>query len=448
MSRRGYMSRAVLRQVARILVVAGLTVMGPWLASPVVARPADSPPVPALPPVGRAVFRQANYVGWSANESPSAPPGFVVQKFAGELDHPRWLLVLPSGDVLVSQARTEKLGGMSADVIAALTKQGVLGKSPNNIILIRWSGNSATQTEFLSGLSQPFGMALVGKYLYVANTDALVRYLFAAGDARIDSEPEKILDIPSGEQTRHWNNHWTRNVIVSPDGRKLYLSVGAATNVNEQGIDHPERAAIWELNADGSGKRLFATGLRNPVGMDFDPATGDLWTTVNERDGLGEDVPPDFLTRVVDGAFYGWPYVYFGTYPDPTHAKLNPERVAEAQETARVPDLALGAHSVPLGLLFYRGQQFPDKYRNGAFVVRRGGVARAELLGFDVIFVPFADGAPSGEIEPFLRGFIEDPDKVTVRGRPVGLAMLPDGSLLVTDDAAGVIWRVTYTKKD
>lgn len=442
------MSKGVTRRVARIWVAASLATVVPWSASSVVARPADSPPVPALPPVGRVVFRQATVVGWAENESPSAPPGFVVQKFAGQLDHPRWLLVLPNGDVLVSQARTEKLGGMSADVIDTLTKQGVLGMSPNNVILIRRSENSATQTEFLSGLSQPFGMALVGNYLYVANTDALVRYLFSAGATRIDSEPEKILDIPSGEQTSHWNNHWTRNVVASPDGRKLYLSVGAATNVNAQGIEHPERAAIWELNADGSGKRLFATGLRNPVGMDFDPTTGALWTTVNERDGLGEDVPPDFLTRVVEGEFYGWPYVYFGTYPDPTHARLNPERVAESQETARVPDLALGAHSVPLGLLFYRGQQFPQKYRNGAFVARRGGVARADFLGFDVIFVPFADGAPSGEIEPFLHGFIADPDTGTVRGRPVGLAMLPDGSLLVTDDAAHVIWRVTYSATD
>jgi glucose/arabinose dehydrogenase len=232
---------------------------------------------------------------------------------------------------------------------------------------------------------------------------------------------------------------------VSPDRKKLYLSVGAATNVNAKGIDHPERAAIWELNPDGSDKRLYATGLRNPVGMVNDPFTGDLWATVNERDGLGEDVPPDFLTRVVDGAFYGWPYVYFGTYPDPTHARLNPERVAAAQKTARVPDLALGAHSVPLGLLFYRGQQFPDKYRRGAFVARRGGVSRARLRGFDVVFVPFANGDPVGEIEPFLSGFIEDYDQGTVHGRPVGLAMLPDGSLLVADDAGNTIWRVAYS---
>lgn len=439
---------AVFRTVKRTLFACVCIAAVAWFGALAIARPAGSPPVPDLPPLGQVVFRQATMLGWSENERPSAPPGFAVQKFADNLDHPRWLLVLPNGDTLVAQARTERLGGMSAEVIDALTRQGVLGASPNNIILIRSSETGTMQTEFLAGLSQPFGMALFDNHLYVANTDSLVRYRYPDGATRIDSVPEKLLDVPAGEQTNHWNNHWTRNVVVRPDGKKLYLSVGAATNVNANGSDHPERAAIWELNPDGSGKRLYATGLRNPVGMDFDTFTGDLWTTVNERDGLGEDVPPDFLTRVVDGEFYGWPYVYFGTYPDPTHTELNPDKVAESQETARVPDLALGAHSVPLGLLFYRGQQFPERYRNGAFVARRGGVARSELLGFDVIFVPFANGAPSGVIEPFLTGFIEDPEKGTVHGRPVGLAMLPDGSLLVTDDAAHVIWRVSYSATD
>jgi glucose/arabinose dehydrogenase len=414
------------------------------LAPVAMPRSADGPLVPDLPPVSQGVFRQPVIIGWSANEAPKAPPGFVVEKFAGNLKFPRWLLVLPNGDVLVSQARTETLGGISPDLTKALTRQGVLGTSPNTIILLRQTDDGLMRSTFLGGLSQPFGMLLLGDYIYVANTDALVRYRYHRGARQIDSPPEQLLEIPSGEQTSYWNNHWTRNLIVSPDHTKLYLSVGAATNVNEKGVDHPERAAIWELNPDGSGKRLYATGLRNPVGMDTDPFTGELWATVNERDGLGEDVPPDFLTRVVDGAFYGWPYVYFGTYPDPTHARLNPKQVAEAQKTARVPDLALGAHSVPLGLLFYRGNQFPEKYRRGAFVARRGGESRVRLLGFDVVFVPFADGAPVGVVEPFLTGFIEDYDQGTVHGRPVGLAMLPDGSLLVSDDTANIIWRVSH----
>lgn len=436
----GYIAATVFRRLLVTSIVGCL-----WFGSSAAARPAGSPPVPELPPPGQVVFRQAQYIGWGDDEAPVAPPGFSVQRFAVNLDHPRWMLVLPTGDVLVSQSRTEKLGGMSADVIAALTAQGVLGESPNNIVIIRQSGQGVVQSVFLAGLEQPFGMALLDEYLYVANTDSLVRYRYETGASRIDAEPERLLEIPSGEQTNHWNNHWTRNVISRHDGKKLYLSVGAATNVNANGNDHPERAAIWELNPDGTGKRLFATGLRNPVGMDFDPSSGDLWTTVNERDGLGEDVPPDYLTRVVDGEFYGWPYVYFGTYPDPTHATLNPDRVTAAQKRARVPDIALGAHSVPLGLLFYRGQQFPEKYRRGAFVARRGGVARAQLLGFDVVFVPFSDGSPSGEIVPFLSGFIEDDDKGTVHGRPVGLATLRDGSLLVTDDAANIVWRISYS---
>jgi len=431
-------------QLFGILCAAGCLLLSPAAMS----RSVDGPPVPELPPLGQVVFRQADVIGWSDSQVPVAPPGFTVEKYAGNLNHPRWLLVLPNGDTLVSQARTETLGGMPPEVIEALTRQGVLGASPNNIVLLRETDEGLLRSTFLDGLNQPFGMVLFDNYLYVANTDGLVRYRYEPGATRIDSAAEKLLAIPSGEQTNYWNNHWTRNLIISPSHEKIYLSVGAATNVNEKGIDHPDRAAIWELNPDGSGKRLYATGLRNPVGMDFDPFTGDLWTTVNERDGLGEDVPPDFLTRIVDGAFYGWPYVYFGTYPDPTHARLNPERVAEAQEIARVPDLALGAHSVPLGLKFYRGNQFPKKYLRGAFIARRGGVARSRLLGFDVIFVPFSDGAPTGAIELFLTGFIEDYDQGTVHGRPVGLAILPDGSLLVADDTANIIWRVSYSGKN
>ena len=260
--------------------------------------------------------------------------------------------------------------------------------------------------------------------------------------------PVVITTLPTGERTSYWNNHWTRNLIYDDARNKLFLSIGAATNINADGNDHPERAAIWELNTDGSDQRIFASGLRNPVGMDISPHTGELWTTVNERDGLGENTPPDYLTRVIDGADYGWPYVYFGKYPDPTHVRKNPERVAEAQRLARVPDLALGAHTVPLGLLFYRGEQFPQRYRHGAFVVRRGGVSRANFLGLDVIYLPFENGLPTGRIEPFLTGFVADSQSGTVHGRPVGIAMWSDGSLLVTDDAGGIVWRISYAGED
>jgi glucose/arabinose dehydrogenase len=382
--------------------------------------------------------------GWSADGAPLAPPGFIVERFADGLESPRWLYVLPNNDVLVAQARTERMARFSDELNAELTRQGVFGKSPNNIILLRSTSTGVSRHRFIDGLNQPFGMVLVDGNLLVANTDALVRYPYQEGQTRIDTAPEKLLDIPAGKQSGGWNNHWTRNIVASPDRRSLYLSVGAATNIDKNGNEHPERAAIWRVDADGWRKSIFATGLRNPVGMDFDPVTGDLWATVNERDGLGEDVPPDYLTRVVEGAFYGWPYVYFGTYADPTHAKLHPDRVRTAQRSARVPDLAIGAHSVPLGLLFYRGNQFPEDYRHGAFVARRGGVSRARFVGIDVIFVSFERGQAE-HFAPFLTGFIADYDQGAVYGRPAGLAMLADGSLLVADDSAGIIWRVRFS---
>jgi glucose/arabinose dehydrogenase len=433
------------RPSIRVLAICVLTCCAPVSSVVTVASANDGPPVPALRPVGAAVFRQPIFIDWPDDGQPEAPAGFRVERFAAGLDNPRWPLVLPNGDVLVSQARTEKLGGIPSELTAELTGQGVLGPSPNNIVLLRQTGGGIDRHVLLDGQRQPFGMAFLDGYLYVANTDALLRFPYRVGQLRIEHEPEVLAKIPSGEQPGRWNNHWTRNLIVDVARDKLFLSVGSATDIDADGHAHPDRAAIWELNADGSGKRVYATGLRNPVGMDIEPDTGALWTTVNERDGLGEETPPDYLTRVVDGAFYGWPYVYFGTYPDPTHERKNPDRVRDAQRTARVPDLALGPHTVPLGILFYRGEQFPERYRHGAFVARRGGVSRTRFLGIDVVFLPFEDGVPTGRVEPFLTGFIADLDEGTVHGRPVGLAMLPDGSLLVTDDAANVIWRVAYS---
>lgn len=431
-------AKTTLRAIAISLTV------GAALADAPVSHQADGPDVPELPPPGPAVFRQPIAVGWPTGVSPSAPPGFVVERFAENLDNPRWLYVLPNDDVLVAQARTESIGGIPDDLMKQLREQGLFGESPNNIVLLRRMDKGVVKYPFIDGLNQPFGMALIDGSLLVANTNAILRFPYRDGQTRIESVPEKMVDIPAGEQSGQWNNHWTRNLAVSPDGSALYLSVGAATNVAENGSEHPERAAIWRMDADGGSKALFATGLRNPVGMDFDPVTGDLWATVNERDGLGEEVPPDYLTRIVDGAFYGWPYVYFGTYADPTQARLNPQRVRAAQETARVPDLALGAHSVPLGLLFYRGPQFPERYRRGAFVARRGGVSRARFVGVDVVFVTFDRGSPRS-VDSFLTGFVADYDQGTVHGRPVGLAMMADGSLLVADDSAGVIWRVRFS---
>ena len=408
------------------------------LAAPCGADTPASPPVPELPPPGPPVFRLPQLIPWPAGAGPVVPAGFRVERFASDLDNPRWLHVLSNGDVLVAQARTESMSGMPPEVVALLTRQGVLGPSANSIVLLRRTSGGVERHLLLDNLNQPFGMLAHGGYLYVANTDGLVRFPFRVGDTRISTPAERVIDLPAGR----YNNHWTRNVMATPDGSRLLVTVGAGTNVNEEGVDPPDRAAIWEIRPDGSGKRLLATGLRNPVGLAYEPVTGSLWVTVNERDGLGEDVPPDYLTRVVDGAFYGWPFVYFGKYVDPIQKKLNPAAVETAQKKARVPDLALGAHSVPLGLHFYRGSAFPERYRRGAFVARRGGGSRAVFIGFDVVFVPFKDGSPAAPAEPFLTGFIANNERAQVHGRPVGLAELPDGSLLVADDAGNTVWRI------
>lgn len=415
-------------------------VAGCLIAAGALARPADSPPVPELPSPGVSAFRLPTIVPRPTGSLPVAPDGFVVEPWAGPLDAPRKLLVLPNGDVLVAQARTERMGGMADEVVAMLAERGILGPSPNQITLVRETPQGTVALPLLEGLNQPFGLLLHEGWLYVANTDSLVRVRYTPGHDQVQGTPEKILALPAQAP----NNHWTRNLALAADGRSLLVTIGAATNANEDGSEPPDRAAIWLVNPESGTHELLATGLRNPVGLDFDPASGVLWTTVNERDGLGEEVPPDYLTAVVPGADYGWPWVYFGSYPDPVLNARDPRRVAAAAASARVPDLALDAHSVPLGLRFYRGDVFPPRYRGGAFVARRGSVGRSELRGYDVLYIPFADGRPSGPPEPFLTGFIADPAAGTVYGRPVYVAETTDGALLLSDDAAGMIWRVRY----
>jgi glucose/arabinose dehydrogenase len=312
-----------------------------------------------------------------------------------------------------------------------------LGDSANRITLLRDAdghGIPEIRETFLEGLNQPFGMALRGDDLYVGNTDGVLVFPYRAGQTRIEAEGRKILELPAGG----YNNHWTRNVRVGPDGTKLYVTVGSASNVGEYGMDEEERrAAILEINLDGSGERIFASGLRNPVGLDWEPETGVMWTAVNERDELGDELVPDYLTSVREGGFYGWPYAYFGQIEDPRRGE-RPDLVAKSL----VPDLALGSHTASLGLMFYRGRAFPQRYRGGAFIGQHGSWNRSELSGYKVVFVPFAHGRPSGPMEDFLTGFMADPSKSEVHGRPCGVIELPDGSILVADDAGDTIWRV------
>lgn len=391
---------------------------------------AGTGPNPDLPPPAatESATKFADVIGWSKGRMPTAPSGFAVTLYASDLKHPRWLYVLPNGDVLVAESNTERAGGL-------------LGRSADRITLLRdadGDGRPEQRGTFLADLDQPLGMLLLGDRFYVANTNGLLRYRYRQGMMRIEEQGQKILDLPAGG----YNNHWTRNVVASPDSSKLYVSVGSGTNVDEEGVDRKDerRAAILELNPDGSGMRVFASGLRNPVGLDWAPGTTDLWTVVNERDGLGDDLVPDYLTRVREGAFYGWPYSYFGQHVDPRHQGERSNLVAKAVK----PDFALGAHTASLGLVFYDGDRFPERYRGGAFIGQHGSWNRSHFAGYKVAFVPFENGRPSGPLEDFLTGFIAHEGAGKVYGRPVGLAVLKDGSLLVADDESDRIWRVAH----
>ena len=370
-------------------------------------------------------------------------PGQLIdpkEQLAAELQSPRWLYVLPNNDVLIAQASTEKPAKIDPATLEAMRKARIVGPSPNQITLLRdgdGDGRFETREVFLTGLRQPFGMVLLKDHLYVANTDSLIRYPYAANVKRITAPGEKVVELPAGG----YNNHWTRNVVSSPKQDKLYITVGSQTNVDEEGLDakQPHRAAILECNPDGSGLRIFASGLRNPNGMDW--VEGALWTVVNERDLLGDDLVPDFLTSVRDAGFYGWPYAYFGQNEDPRHKGKRHDLVSKAL----VPDVAVGAHTASLGLLFYKSKSFPSRFRGGAFIGQHGSWNRSKFSGYRVAFVPFKNGQPSGEIEDFVTGFIASEERKEVYGRPVGLAVLADGALLIAEDAGGRIWRVRYT---
>jgi glucose/arabinose dehydrogenase len=416
-----------------LLVAANLVVMTGILAS-------QQLPAPSSPGI-----KFSKVIGWPAGRTPTAPPGFDVAAFAAGLDNPRWLYVLPNGDVLVAEAKTERIAGdVPAELMEGLRTSGMLGKSANRITVLRdadHDGKAEVRQIFLSGLNQPFGMVLLGRAFYVANTDAVMRFEYDTGVTSLSSAGRKVLDLPAGG----YNNHWTRNIISNRAGTKLYVSVGSQTNVDEEGLDAKDarRAAILECNPDGTAARVFASGLRNPNGMDWAPDGNTLWTVVNERDMLGDDVPPDYLTSVRAGAFYGWPYSYFGRNEDPRHKGKRPDLVAKAV----VPDYPLGAHTASLGLAFYRGTAFPDAYRHGAFVGQRGSWNRSAFSGYKVLFVPFKDGRPVGDAKDFLTGFIANEQTSEVYGRPVGVAVMPDGSLLVADDAGGTVWRVSAGRR-
>ena len=383
-------------------------------------------------------FKVPKAVGWADGAAPTAAPGLKVKTFAAGLDHPRWMLVLPNGDVLVAEtaAPPRKGGGIRGWIESwMMSRAGANVPSANRITLLRDSdgdGVADQRSVLLSGLNSPFGMALVGGQLYVADNDALLRFPFTPGQTHIAAKPVKVLRLPAG------GRHWTRNVVASADGSKLYVAVGSSTNVGEDGIDAEQnRAAVLEVDPKTGDYRIFSGGMRNPVGMAWEPATKQLWTVVNERDEMGGDLVPDYLTSVQFGGFYGWPYYYWGGYTD--HRAPEPERDLR-QYTAR-PDYALGAHVSALGLSFAQGEKLGPQYADGAFVGLHGSWNRRPLSGYKVIFVPFEKGQPIGMPKDVLTGFLNKDEQA--QGRPAGVAIDRQGALLVADDVGNRIWRVT-----
>jgi glucose/arabinose dehydrogenase len=409
---------------------------------PVKAGMGTDPQLPAPRRSAVPTVHIAPAVGWGAGRMPKPAQGLAVNAFATGLDHPRWLLVLPNGDVLVAETnappKPEDGRGVRGWIMKKVMKRAGAGTpSADRITLLRdadGDGIAEKRAVLLDGLHSPFGMALVGNTLYVANTDAVVAYPYEPGDTRISAPARKVADLPAGAL----NHHWTKNVIASRDGSRLYATVGSNSNVAENGMDKEERrAAILEIDPATGVTRVFASGLRNPNGLDWQPGAGTLWTTVNERDELGNDLVPDYLTSVRDGGFYGWPYSYFGGHVDGRVKPQRPDLVA----TAIKPDYALGAHTASLGLAFARGSLLPAAFRDGAFVGQHGSWNRKPRSGYKVIFVPFASGRPAGEALDVLTGFVDD--QGNARGRPVGVAIDKAGALLVADDVGNAVWRVT-----
>lgn len=405
---------------------------------------AGTGPHPDLPQPNHTLFPTVNVatpVGWADGQVPTPAQGLAVTPYAKGLDHPRWLYRLPNGDILVAESNSPKTDVQTLKNRIAGFVMGKVGAgeaSPNRIILLRdtkGDGAADTRTVFLDHLYSPFGMALVGNDLYVANANAILRFPYHDGDTRIDAPGTKVVDLPAG-----YNHHWTKNLLASPDGRFLYVTVGSNSNVADNGMEAEEgRARIDRLDL-GTGKLTpYATGLRNPNGLAFEPESGALWVAVNERDEIGSDLVPDYITSVKEGAFYGWPYSYYGQHVDTRVSPQRPDLVAQAI----APDYALGPHTASLGITFSQdATRLPDAWRHGLFVAQHGSWNRRPKSGYRVIYVPFADGKPSGSPVDVLKGFLTL-DEAHVHGRPVGLAIDRSGALLVADDVGGVVWRVS-----
>ncbi|AZF27901.1 sorbosone dehydrogenase family protein [Pseudomonas sp. R2-60-08W] len=405
-------------------------------------------PSPRLPEPNKTLIPTVNIapaVGWPDGAKPTAAAGTQVTAFAEGLEHPRWLYVLPNGDILVAETNAPPKPD-DAKGVRGWVMEKVMGRagagvpSPNRITLLRdadHDGVAETRTVFLENLNSPFGMALVGNDLYVADSDKLLRFPYQPGETAIKAAGTKVVDLPGGSL----NHHWTKNVIASQDGSKLYVSVGSNSNVGENGLEAEEgRAAIWEVDRATGQHRIFASGLRNPNGMAWEPQSGKLWTAVNERDEIGSDLVPDYITSVKDGAFYGWPFSYYGQHVDVRVTPQNPQLVAKAI----APDYAVGPHTASLGLTFAQGNTLPAQFSNGAFIGQHGSWNRKPYSGYKVIFVPFEGGQPKGKPVDVLTGFLDKDENAM--GRPVGVVIDQQGDLLVADDVGNKVWRVSAAK--
>ena len=434
----------------RLLRLAGLGLAGLTLAGCNDAKrvdPADQIGAnPVLPPPHQYLvppMALAKAAPWGS-ETPVAPAGLQVRALASDLKNPRQVFVLPNDDVLVVETRGPKPPiNRPKDFVMGVVRSFVDSgtKGANRITLLRGigpDGVAKTRTVFIDHLTSPFGIALVGGDLYVADTDALLRFPYTAGNTTITAPGVKVTDLPAGPI----DHHWTKSLVASPDGTKLYVGVGSNSNITENGIGAElDRAQIWEVDRATGLKRPYATGIRNPTGVQFEPVTGQLWAVANERDELGPDLVPDYLTSVKDGAFYGWPYSYYGQHVDPRVMPQRPDLVAKAIP----PDYALSSHVAPLGLAFATGTSFPQAYQGGAFVSEHGSWDRSPLSGYKVVYVPFTDGVPSGKAQDFLTGFLTADGHA--RGRPVGIAVDKTGALLVCDDLGDKVWRVSAATK-
>ncbi|QCP59562.1 sorbosone dehydrogenase family protein [Pantoea sp. SO10] len=377
---------------------------------------------------------------WKADEMPKVADGLKIEKIADNLQHPRQVLVLPNNDVLVAESNgTPKPTTAPKQLIMGIVQKasGKGGEGGNRITLLRNVNGKWEQHRFIDNLTAPFGMQLVGNTLYVANADSLVKFPYETGQTEIRTPPVEVTELPGGPI----NHHWTKSLLASPDGSKLYVGVGSNSNVTENGIgEEYRRAAVLEVDAASGASRIYASGLRNPTGLQWEPQSGKLWAIVNERDEIGSDLVPDYMTSVQDKGFYGWPYSYYGQHVDERAQPQRPDLV----EKAIKPDYALSSHVAPLGLLFYGADNMPQ-YRGGAFISEHGSWNRTPLNGYQVVWVKFENGKPVGQPQPVVTGFLTD-DQKQVRGLPVGLATDRQGGVLIADDAGNTIWRISSAR--